>query len=44
MLTMGSNGNGLGDGLLSLPAAMVGEKSPYHSLTSARPSSMSVNA
>jgi len=25
---MGSNGNGLGDGLLSLPAAMVGEKFP----------------
>jgi hypothetical protein len=29
---MGGNGNGLGDNLLLLPAAMVGEKSPLHSL------------
>jgi len=31
VLTMGGNGNGLGDSLLLLPAAMVGEKSPLHS-------------
>ncbi len=43
MLTMGSNGNGLGDGLLLLPAAMVGEKSRLHSLT-VRPLSISVIA
>ena len=30
MLTMGSNGKGLGDGLLLLPAATVGEKDPYY--------------
>jgi len=29
---MGGNGNGLGDSLLLLPAAMVGEKSPLRSL------------
>jgi hypothetical protein len=30
---MGGDGNGLGDSLLLLPAAMVGEASPLHSLT-----------